>query len=141
MGVGPIRFGATVQTIERLMGAPCEIRTDDACRYIVRAIEFKLKDGVVEEMHIHRRDRQAMPDGRTYGIFNGRMQEGVAFFMLPSGVQELIGKPQEVEPVKDPGPWNMVEVHDYPGMRLEFDRIDNGNTVLGGFILTKVNAK
>src|ERR1041385_8945173 len=68
-GVGPIRFGATVQTIERLMDLPCEIRTDDACRYIGRAIDFHLKDGVTDEMHIHRVNRVATPDGRTYGVF------------------------------------------------------------------------
>src|SRR3954468_24171393 len=36
-GVGPIRIGATVATIERLMEAPCEVKTESVCRYIRRA--------------------------------------------------------------------------------------------------------
>jgi hypothetical protein len=136
-GIGPIRFGATVETIERHMGAPCEIRTEVACRYIGRAIELFLEAGVVKEIRLHRSDRQASPAPRVYGVFNGRTPEGVAFFMLPNAVIELIGKPRRIEPVTAGGAWNTVETHDYPGMRLEYDRISNGNVVLGGVILTK----
>jgi hypothetical protein len=138
-GVGPIRFGATVQTIERLMDLPCEIRTEDSCRYIARAIDFKLEDGVAVEMHLHRVERVATPEGRTYGVFNGRTPEGVAFMMLPTGVDELLGKPTKTEPVRDPGPWGMVEIREYPGMRLEFDRLPTGKVILGGIVLTKAD--
>lgn len=139
-GVGPIRFGATVQTIERLMDLPCEIRSEDACRYIGRAIDFHLKDGVVDEMHIHRVNRVATPDGRTYGVFNGRTPEGVAMMMLPVGVDELLGPPKKTEPVKDPGPWGTVEIREYPGMRIEFDRLPT-KVVVGGIVLTKADVK
>jgi len=138
-GVGPIRFGATVKTIERLMDLPCEIRTEDSCRYIARAIDFMLKDGAVVEMHLHRVERGATPDGRMYGVFNGRTPEGVAFLMLPTGVDELLGRAPKAEVVKDPGPWGMVEIREYPGMRLEFDRMPNGKVVLGGIVLTKAD--
>lgn len=138
-GVGPIRFGATVKTIERLMDLPCEIRTEDACRYVARAIDFVLKDGVAVEMHLHRVSRAAGPDGSTYGVFNGRTPEGVAFMMLPTGVDELLGKPTKSEPAKDPGQWGMVEIREYPGMRLEFDRLPTGKVVLGGIVLTKAD--
>jgi hypothetical protein len=139
-GVGPIRFGATVQTIERLMDLPCEIRTEDACRYIGRAIEFMLKDGVAVEMRLHRVDRSA-GDGRSYGVFNGRTPEGVAFMMLPTGVEELLGAPQKTEAAKEPGERGTVEVREYPGMRLEFDRLPTGKIVLGGIVLTKADVK
>jgi len=135
-GVGPIRLGATVATIERLMDVPCEYRTENSCRYVGRAIEFNLKDGVTIEMHLHRKDRPTQPKGSVFGVFNGHTPEGVAFFMLPTGVEELMGKPRKIEPVKDPNPWGMVEVWDYPGLKLEFDRISNGNVVLGGMVIT-----
>jgi hypothetical protein len=138
-GVGPIRFGATVATIERLMDLPCEIRTEESCRYIARAIDFNLKGGVAVEMHLHRVNRAATPDGRTYGVFNGRTPEGVAFMMLPTGVDELLGKPTKAEPAKDPGQWGTVEIREYPGMRLEFDRLSTGKVVLGGIVLTKAD--
>jgi hypothetical protein len=138
-GVGPIRFGATVATIERLMDLPCEVRTEDSCRYIARAIDFVLKDGVAVEMHLHRVNRAATPDGRTYGVFNGRTPEGVAFMMLPTGVDELLGKPTKSEPAKDPGQWGTVEIREYPGMRLEFDRLPTGKVVLGGIVLYKAD--
>jgi hypothetical protein len=130
-----------VETIERLMQLPCEIRTPDSCRYIGRAIEFFLKDGVTVEMHIHRRDRPTTPEGRVFGVFNGRTPEGVAFFMLPSATDELLGPPKKIEPVKEGGPWGTVEIRHYPGMRLEFDRISNGNVVLGGIVITAPDAK
>ena len=140
-GVGPIRLGATVATIERLMAIPCEYKTETSCRYVGRAIEFNLKNGVTVEMHLHRRDRPTTPDGSVFGVFNGHTPEGVAFFMLQSGVQELLGKPQKTEPVKNANPWGMAEVWYYPGMRLEFDRIANGNLVLGGIVITAPDAK
>lgn len=139
-GVGPIRFGATVATIERLMQIPCEVKTPDSCGYPGRAIDFILKDGVAVEMHLHRKDRTT-EDGRLYGVFNGHTPEGVAFFMLPKATEELLGPPKKVEAVKEPGRWNMVEVRTYPGMRLEFDRIPNGNVVLGGIVLTRADVK
>ncbi len=136
-GVGAIRLGATVATIERLMSAPCEMKTEQACRYIARAVEFVLQDGVTVEIRIHRVDRAATPDGRTFGVFNGRMQEGVTLTMLPTGVRGLIGPPLKVEAVKDGGPANTVEIDHYKGMRIEYDQLPTGKVVVGGIIITK----
>ena len=64
-GVGPIRIGATVATIERLMAAPCEVKTESVCRYIKRAVEFDLdKSGVTDRIVVHRHDRPAGPDAK-----------------------------------------------------------------------------
>ena len=64
-GVGPIRIGATVATIERLMEAPCEVKTESVCRYIRRAVEFDLdKNGFTERIVVHRHDRPAGPDAQ-----------------------------------------------------------------------------
>src|SRR5678815_1872694 len=74
-GLGPIRFGATRATIERLMEAPCDIASETMCRYIPRAIEFTLDKGVVSKIRVHRIGRSAGLDksGKpaTYGAFNG----------------------------------------------------------------------
>jgi hypothetical protein len=137
-GVGAIRLGATVATIERLMGAPCELKTDKACRYVGRAVEFFLDDqGVTNEIRIHRVDRPATPEGRTFGVFNGRMQNGLTLMMIPNGVRGLIGNPQKVEEVKDGGPNHTVEVDYYDGMRIEYDKLPPDRTVVGGIIITK----
>jgi hypothetical protein len=137
-GVGAIRLGATVETIERLMGAPCEFKTEHACRYVARAVEFFLDDqGFTNEIRIHRVERPTTPDERTFGVFNGRMAEGVTFMMLPQGVQGLIGPPQKTEAVTQENPFHTVQVDYYDGMRIEYDRMSPEKIVVGGIILTK----
>jgi hypothetical protein len=137
VGFGPIRFGATVETVERLMESPCEIKTDDLCRDLARGADFVLKDGVVVEMRAYRQLRPTLPPGDHFGIFNGRMRNGVQFGMLESGVKELYGAPKKIEPVTEKNPASTVAVHHYDGMRIEYDRIENGNVVVGAFIITK----
>jgi hypothetical protein len=139
-GVGPIRLGATVATIERHMQAPCEFKTEEACRYVGRALEFLLTDGITTEIRVHRKDRATTPKPRAFGIFNGHFMQGAQFFMLPFAVHEMLGKPRRIEAVADGGEWNTAEVHHYDDMRLEFDRIENGNLVLGGVIIRKSGA-
>lgn len=137
-GVGAIRLGATVETIERLMALPCEFKTEHACRYVGRAVEFFLDDqGVTNEIRMHRVDRPTTPEARTFGIFNGRMAEGVTFMMLPQGVQGLIGPPQKTEAVTQENPFHTVQVDSYDGMRIEYDRMSPEKIVVGGIILTK----
>ncbi|HEY4106672.1 MAG TPA: hypothetical protein VGM44_22380 [Polyangiaceae bacterium] len=142
-GVGPIRFGATTETIERLMEAPCEIKTVDKCRYIKRAIEFELKDGVVDRMVIHRHERPAGPDAagrpRAYGFFNGGIPPYLGFGMVPAALRKELGPPQSTETVTTPNDFNTVARDTYPGMVLEYDRYTNGNVILGGVILTKAD--
>lgn len=142
-GVGPIRFGATVATIERLMEAPCEIKTPDQCRYIAQAIEFDLKDGVVDRMVINRKDRPAGPDAQgkpqTYGFFNGGIPPYLGLGMIPAALQKELGPAPKTEQVTTPNDNNTVERDTYPGMVLEYDRYTNGNVILGGVILTKAD--
>jgi hypothetical protein len=140
-GLGPIRFGATVETIERLIGEPCEEKRQQAgdvvCRYSAQAVDFVLHDGKVVEMRGHRLGRPFKPEPKLdYGIFNGRFAQGVAFGMLPAAATELLGAPKQVRAVTGENDNHTVEVHEYDGFRLEFDRISAESVVLGGVVLT-----
>lgn len=140
-GVGPIRFGATTQTIERLMGVPCVEKTERYCRYPAHAVEFALDDaGVVAEIRIHGDDRP-IPGKltETYGMYNGRFSNGGALGMYTQFVIESEGAPQRVEKLKagEAEPFATVERHHYPDMVLEYDQLKNGNVVLAGVILKR----
>jgi hypothetical protein len=165
-GVGPVRFGARLDTVERLIGAPCDdlrplppepgqaapaalgagggtaAPADALCRYVAHALEFELHAGVLTRITIPRMDRPFSPDGRrTYGIFNGRFEQGVAPGMYMSAVQEKLGAPKSVVKRDGSGPNRTEEVHEYAGgLRLEYDRLPNGNLVLGGVILEKAGS-
>jgi hypothetical protein len=142
-GVGPIRIGATVATIERLMEAPCELRTAEVCRYIVRAVEFHLnKDGFTDRIVVHRHDRPAGLDAQgkpqAYGFFNGGIPPGAGLGMVPKAVLEIIGKPVSSERVNEENPNHTIDRDTYPGgMVLEYDEYSNGKVMLGGVIITK----
>jgi hypothetical protein len=135
-GVGPIRIGATVATIERLMQAKCDVVTPTVCRYIARAVEFELKDGKTTAIHIHRVWRPAGKDAqgkeRQYGMFNGAIPPDIMLGMLPWAVQQELGKPLSVQKVTTPNAFHTVEIDRYKGMTFEYDKIYNGKTVLGG---------
>jgi hypothetical protein len=139
-GVGPIRLGATVATIERLMAAPCEVKAADVCRYIRRAVEFDLKNGATDRIVVHRHDRPAGPDAQgqpqVYGFFNGAIPPDVRLGMLPSAVKEMMGEPLSVEKVTIQNDFDTVQRAFYPGLELEFDRYKNGNLMLGGVIIS-----
>jgi hypothetical protein len=102
-GLGPIRFGAHLDTIE------------------------------LTAARIHRLGRpfgtEPKPD---FGIFNGRFEGGASLGMLMSGVQELLGKPKAVHTVKEANPYGTIELHDYGSFTLEYDRLDADRVVLGG---------
>jgi hypothetical protein len=143
-GVGPIRIGATVATIERLMEAPCEVKTESVCRYIRRAVEFDLdKNGVTERIVVHRRDRPAGPDAKgepqVYGFFNGGIPPGVGLGMIPKAVLEILGPPQSSERVSTANDFDTVARDTYPGgMVLEYDEYKkSGKVILGAVIITK----
>jgi hypothetical protein len=140
-GLGPIRFGATRQTIERLMGAPCDEASDTLCRYVGRAVDFKLEKGVVTEMRVSRKGREAKrsEDGSIieYGFFNGAVLPDLYFGMQPGALQEVLGPPQKVEKISPMGPDGFSERHVYDGMILEYDLWSNGKLVLGAAVLTK----
>jgi hypothetical protein len=141
-GVGPIRIGATVATIERLMAAPCEVKTPDVCRYIVRAVEFDLSNGVTQRIIVHRHDRPAGPDAKgqpqVYGFFNGGIPPGAGLGMIPEAVFKIIGPPQSLEKVSGTNDNNTVERAIYPGMVLEFDTYKNGRVMLGAVIISMI---
>ncbi len=142
-GVGPIRIGATVATIERLMAAPCEVKTPEVCRYIVHAVEFHLgKDGFTDRIVVNRKDRPAGVDAQgnpqAYGFFNGGIPPGVGLGMIPKAVLEILGKPLSSERVTEKNPNNTITRDTYPGgMVLEYDVYTNGKVMLGGVIITK----
>ena len=142
-GVGPIRIGATVATIERHMEAPCEVKTASVCRYIRRAVEFYLdKKGVTEKIIVHRHDRPAGKDAKgepqVYGFFNGSIPPGAGLGMVPKAVLEMLGPPQSSERVNAPNEFDTVDRDTYPGMVLEYDEYKkSGRVMLGAVIITK----
>jgi len=140
-GVGPIRLGATVATIERQMALPCDVKTPEVCRYIGRGVEFWLENGVTQQVYVQRAGRPAgkNKDGSDaeFGFFRGAIPPDVQLGMIPSAIQEVLGPPRKVEKRDAPGTANQVETHDYEGMRIEYDRIENGNLVMGGIRILK----
>jgi hypothetical protein len=140
-GIGPIRFGATKATIERLMGAPCDDATETSCRYVGRAVDFKLESGAATEIRISRKGREAKraPDGSIieYGFYNGAFLPDLYFGMQPGAMQEVLGEPKKIEKVSPMGADGFAERHFYDGLTLEYDAWSNGKLVLGAAILTK----
>jgi hypothetical protein len=139
-GLGPVRFGATPETVERLLEGKCSIKTPTECRILSHAVDFTFKDGVVEEMRVHGEERPFMDSSTdTYGIFNGRFLKGAQLGMYAQFVQETLGEPKRVEKFETPPPgrYATVERHYYDDMVLEYDRLKNNNVVLAGVILTR----
>jgi hypothetical protein len=140
-GIGPIRFGATVPTIERHMQAPCDVKTETVCRYFARAVEFELAGGVLNAIKIHRMDRPAGNDGsgkaRRYGVFNGAIPPDLSFGMLPEAIQKVLGPPKRIEKVEQGGENRTRELHHYDGMILEFDNLQDDLLALGAVRLMK----
>jgi len=139
-GFGPIRFGARLDTIERLIGEPCEEKREEAgkltCRYSAQAVDFVLDNGALTEMRAHRLGRPFKTGGKPdYGIFNGSFENGLAFGMVPTAARELAGAPKSVRPVSGDNPYHTVEVHEYDSYSLEFDRVTPDSVVLGGVVL------
>jgi hypothetical protein len=141
-GLGPIRFGARLDTVERLMAVPCEEKRQDSphllvCRYSAQAVEFYLENGVVTRMRAHRVGRVMREQPKLeFGIFNGRFEEGVSLGMVPAAVEQMLGKPTAVRKIDPPNSYGTVEIHDYPLYSLEFDQPAPGKqVVLGGIDL------
>jgi len=140
-GVGPIRIGATVATIQRHMALPCDVKTATICRYIGRGVEFELKNGVTERIRAHRAGRAAGKDAsgveREYGFFNGAIPPDLRFGMTPAAIREHLGAPTSVEKLEPAPPNNTAERHFYPGLIIEYDRHSNGNLIMGGVVIEK----
>jgi hypothetical protein len=133
-GAGPIRFGATVETIERHMEGPCDKKTDDRCLYVRAAIEFFLEDGKLQRIKAHRRDREVTnppANGeKYYGSLRGIVLPQIMLGLHRHIVLEEFGEPKEKKAVSPPGPDGLVDRHSYEGIRFEYDTIENGSTVL-----------
>lgn len=136
-GLGPIRFGATRETVERHMAAPCDEATESRCRYVARAVDFELEGGVVVAMVVHRAGRPA-GGGRYFGHFNGRFVEGARMLMTPAAVQRELGLPMRVERLEPRSVEEPAERHYYDGAVLEYDRIEPPELALAQVRLTPV---
>jgi hypothetical protein len=141
-GFGPVRFGAHLDTVERLIGEPCEEKKEEpsgavVCRYSAQAIDFVLEGGGVTRMRAHRLGRLFRVEPKVeYGIFNGRFIGGAAVGMLQGAVREMLGPPRSVHEVKEENLFGTVEVDEYEGFSVEYDRLGPDRVVLGGFELT-----
>jgi hypothetical protein len=130
VGLGPIRFGSTVATVERHMQTKCEELTERVCRFITSGIELELTNGAVSGMVINRLNRPVLPvDGgkpgseeRRWGAFEGGIPPNVFMMMVPEAVIEQIGKPKKSEAVKEENPNWTVRRDYYDGMVLEYDK-------------------
>ncbi|MBK8999303.1 MAG: hypothetical protein IPM35_26585 [Myxococcales bacterium] len=130
-GVGAIRLGASVATVERLMAAPCDEKTPTLCRYVARAVEFELNDqGKVKRIRAHRQGRKA--GGRVYGLFNGAIPPDLMFGMIPAAIQQYLGPPEKVIENNEGAAPEAFAQHVYKGLVLEWDKLPNGRTALGG---------
>lgn len=142
-GLSAIRFGATRETIERHMKASCEIVTENRCAYIDEAVEFFLEDDALVRIKAHRRGRSV--DGtkdQYYGTFRGVLPPTIMMGLHRHVVLEEFGEPKKKEPVDPPGPDGIADRHFYDGIVLEYDVLDNGNTVLAAMeILPSDTAK
>jgi hypothetical protein len=139
-GLGPIRFGATRQTVERLLNAKCSEATETLCRMWGHAMDFVFDAGGVSEMRVHGEERKfSDKPGDTYGFFNGAFPEGAALGMYPKFLIEELGEPMRVEKVDAAAAerFPTVERHHYEHMVLEYDRLKNGNVVLAGVVLKR----
>ena len=135
-GLGPIRLGAKVSTVERQMQLPCDFKTKKICRYVNRAAEFELnEEGRVARIRAHRYERSTgnpkNPD-ETYGIFNGGLPPDVLFGMIPSEVKKVLGTPKSITKGNNGAHPSAVEQHTYEGIVIEFDRAKNGKLIFGG---------
>lgn len=123
-GVGPIRFGATFATVERLMELPCETRTETQCAYPNRGVVLEFEKGVVATIDVFRGGR-ALPNAKgpddVYNYFNGAIYPDILPGMIPDAVQEALGKPERVEKLEGPNPTNTMERHFYDGAILDYD--------------------
>lgn len=139
-GVGAIRIGATPATIERLMAAPCEVKTPEVCRYQGRGVEFLLENGVTKQVHVYRAGRptkDAAGQDSEYGYFRGAIPPDLQLGMVPQAIEEHLGKAPLVDRRDVTGPAERVETQYYPGLTIFYDRLENGNLVMAELIVFK----
>ncbi|GEM_PF-1587098 len=135
-GVGAIRFGATFATVERHMGAPCDIRTETRCAYIRQAVEFTMNDGVLVSLLAQGRGRvvSGQQEGKDthYGTFHGVLPPSIQFGLHHHIALKEFGEPTLKKRFEAAGASRLVERDFYDGVTLEFDSLSNGNEILAG---------
>jgi hypothetical protein len=140
-GVGAIRIGASVGTIERLMDKRCEVLTDELCRYVSRGVDFHLRGGFTEWIHVQRAGRPAGVDFNgepvEFGFFNGAIPPDLRLGMTPKAIQQYLGPAERTENIPQPNPASMVSIDYYPGIAIEYDRWINGKIIMGGIRIMK----
>jgi hypothetical protein len=130
-GVGAIRLGASLSTVERLMEAPCDEKSPTLCRYFARAVEFELNDqGKVKRIRAHRQGRKV--GDKAFGLFNGAIPPDLVFGMIPAAIQQYMGPPEKVLENNEGAAPEAFQQHVYKGITLEWDQLPNGRSVLGG---------
>jgi len=141
-GAGPIRIGANVAQVERLMQARCEVRSENLCRYTSRGMDYNLVGGITQSIYIQRAGRpagkSATGDDLRFGFFQGMIPPDLRLGMLPEAVQQYLGQPKRVEKVAGPNPQNTVERHYYPGLVLDYDWWpETERLILGGILVVR----
>jgi hypothetical protein len=141
-GLGPLRFGASLGTVERLLGTSCTKKTTDGdvehCLLTSYGVEVELREGHVSRLRVHGSERKfpgenGAPAG-SWGAFNGSFK-GAVLGMYAAVVAEQIGEPSSVQKL-DPPEGATVMRHTYPhNTVLEYDKIANGNVVLASIVL------
>ncbi len=125
-GVGPVRLGATLATIERLMGQPCGQKDDGACRYLQYGLEFRLENGVTTSIVMHPLDTPAnvtdMYGKSTWSHFRGMAPGRVSLGLVPDAVIEGLGKPLQQQPIEPPSAEGYVLTMQYDGLVIDFSR-------------------
>jgi len=140
-GLGPVRFGATVATIERLVGSKCDEVSDKFCRYVLAGIEFELSKGAVSGINVYRHDR---PVEGSPGKLWGRTQCAIPPDITPRVVlnyaRSKLGKPLSSEEVKSENPNRTALIDTYKGLVLEYDRGEHTqDLILGSIRVTKTD--
>jgi hypothetical protein len=140
-GLGPVRFGATVATIERLMDAKCDEITDKFCRYIPAGIEFELSKGVVSGIIIYRHDRAVTGSpGKTWGRTRCAIPPDITPRVIQTYVHSTLGKPQSSEEVTVANPNRTAIRETYPGLVIEYDRGEyTQELIVGSIRIVKTN--
>ena len=141
-GLGPIRIGASLSHVQRLMQQPCEARSENLCRYVNRGVDFNLVGGITRSIYVQRAGR---PAGRSseganlkFGFFQGMIPPDLRLGMLPESIQQHLGPPERIEKVPGPNPQDTVERHYYPGLILDYDFWhDTQKLILGGILVVK----
>jgi hypothetical protein len=140
-GLGPVRFGATVATIERLMESKCDELTEKYCRYIAAGIEYELKEGVVSGIVVYRHDRPvAGSPSKTWGRTRCAIPPDLTPRVIVSYVHAHLGKPESTETIVIANPSRTALRETYPGLVLEYDRGEYSNElVLGSIRIVKLD--